>query len=174
MKINHKYYVNYEEVNNFEFKAFNKLVNVTQYEEHIIPEIPRIISLLNNDIDTRQAVIIVSEGIGTKTNMNSCLLSLQFQIAEEVKRNVWFENGIQSISFNKELTLFMTSNYRSQCSRYGQPNDEMMLKFIATLIKKELKHKIKNVEILCNVGNYHRREENWDFATNGKNSTFVN
>jgi hypothetical protein len=145
MEINHKFYSEYKETNDFTFGPYNKLVDVTQYEEHIIPNLEYITAILNKDPNTRQAVIIVSEGINTKTNMNSCLLSLQFQLAKEQN--------------NDGLTLFVTANYRSLCEKYGQPNDMIMLNYVATLIKNQLHYNIADVAITVNVGNYHKREE---------------
>lgn len=137
MRINHKYYVPFEPVIDFKFTKYNELVDCTPYEQHIIPDIPRVISLLMHDRNTRQAIIIVSEGIGTKTNMNSCLISIQWQVVDR--------------------TLVCTANYRSQCSVNGRPHDELMIKYLTTIIKDEFQ--IDDVLIECNVANYHKRTD---------------
>lgn len=151
MKINYKYNVPFEPVFDFAFAKYNELVDCTPYEQHIIPEIPRVISLLKQDKNTRQAIIVVSEGIRTNDNMNSCLISVQWQIVDK--------------------TLVCTANYRSQCQIFGQPNDEKMLKYLTTLVKGESPDKdsklryyhcygyIDDVLIEVNVANYHRRED---------------
>lgn len=139
-KINYHYKVRYKPVSEFEFKSFNKLVDVTTYEEPILSQFDNLIDKLLEDFSTRQAVILVNSGI---KNHNSCLLSLQFQLVDGV--------------------FILIANYRSQCELYGRPNDIIMLRYLATKLLEKLRDdlwpKKPYVRIFVNVGNYHRRTD---------------
>jgi len=57
MKINYQYKIPYAEVCCFGFKKCNDLVDLTPYRDLIMPYIPLVIKKLNENRETRQAVI---------------------------------------------------------------------------------------------------------------------
>lgn len=133
MKINYQYKIPYAEVCCFGFKKCNDLVDLTPYRDLILPYIPLVIKKLNENRETRQAVITLNKGVQSN-DLNTCLISLQFQIYNNI--------------------LYVTANFRSEHENLGLPYDKPMLLYIATIVKKGLKN-IRYVDITCNVGNYH-------------------
>jgi len=133
MKINYTYKIPYAEVCCFSFKKCNDLVDLTPYRDLIMPYIPLVIKKLNENRETRQAVITLNKGVQSD-DLNTCLISLQFQIYNNI--------------------LYLTANFRSENEDLGLPYDKPMLLYIATIVNKDLKN-IKYVDICVNVGNYH-------------------
>lgn len=125
--INHHYTIPYAEVDTFDWNT--KPIDITTYEERIVPKLPRIVRVLNKEYNNRQAVIVVNG----EENFMSCLLTLQFQKIDNI--------------------LYLIANYRSQCEVNGRPNDSIMLQFLATKVMKEVG--LNHFIIEVNVGNYH-------------------
>lgn len=130
--VNHTYKVEFQKTHSFEWKRYNSIVDLTEYEPKIVPILHLIAPLLIKQ--SRQVVIPVNS-----LEFNSCLLTLQFQLVDN--------------------TFYITANYRSQCAVNGKPNDENMLKYIATKVLEELEfwnpYEDYKVDITVQVGNFH-------------------
>lgn len=126
--INYTYRVKYTPTETFEFRRYNDTVDLTPYRDAILPKLSDAIQALVDNPSSRQVVINVN-----KPGFNTCLLTLQIQVYGGV--------------------IYLTGNYRSQCEVLGRPHDNLMLKYLATILSRTLE--IRFVKITCNVGNYH-------------------
>jgi thymidylate synthase len=126
--LNYHYTIYYKPLYHFDFVQYNSIVDETCYKQRVEPRLPNVISLLNRTPNSRQSVIITNDMFN-----NACLLSLQFQIANE--------------------RLVVIANFRSQCKVNGRPYDSMMLRYFATQVLRGLP--LKKFIIYVNVGNYH-------------------
>ena len=133
MKLNYTYKIPYTEVCCFAFKKCNDIVDLTPYRDLIIPYVPLVIKKLNELRETRQSIITLNQGISSN-DLNTCLISIQFQIYNNI--------------------LYVTANFRSEHEDLGVPYDKPMILYITTLVRKGL-NDIKDIDITCNVGNYH-------------------
>jgi len=131
LKINYHYTIPFKDVNHFKFQYYG--VDETEYEELLIPPLNKIISILQENSKSRQAVLVPHK----QFNNYSCLLSIQYQIIEE--------------------ELIVIANFRSQCSINGRPSDSLMIQYISNIIRKELG--LNKYKIYVNVGNYHYNPE---------------
>lgn len=127
-KINYHYSIPYKEVNVFEFKKYNDVVDLTSYYFLIIPRLLSLSEQLLKNPNSRQEVIVVHSLLN-----KTCLISLQFLIID------------------KELV--MIANYRSQCEKNGRPIDTQMLRYVATQVMRRLE--LERFKIYVNVGHYH-------------------
>jgi hypothetical protein len=109
------------------------------YASIIYKQLPAVIDLLKKDPTSRQGIIIVNSGI-SENETNTCLISIQFGI--DIVNNI----------------LYCTANYRSQDEIFGRPEDTKMILSIVDDVQKCLE-RFKNIDITCNVFNYHRRED---------------
>lgn len=130
-KINYHYSIPFKEVDSFEFKAYNPIVDETCYKYRIGTYLPNVIELLKDCPDSRQALITTHNNYN-----NACLSSLHFQIV------------------NKKLIVI--ANFRSQCKVNGRPYDTLMLQYISTKTMQALG--LKHYKVYVNVGNYHINE----------------
>ena len=126
--INRSYNIKFVPTDTFEFKKYNQAVDLTEYKAAILPKLSAAFRTLYTTPTSRQVVIIVNQ-----PDFNTCLLNLQFQLFAGV--------------------LYVTANYRSQCSVLGRPHDTQMLNYIATIMAKALNTRF--VKIKVHVGNYH-------------------
>lgn len=139
MKINYTYKIPFRPLNVYKWGPKGCRADTTSYEPVIWKQLPHIVDQLKADRSTRQAIIIVNSFDHEKDerDFNSCCISIQFQIMDEV--------------------LYVTANYRSQCEIYGRPGDSKMILYLTELINKAV-GRFKEVDITVNVGNYHRSE----------------
>lgn len=135
VKYNYTYKLTYTPGVKFTYNRKNMLISYAGYKNPIKRQIPIVIEQLKKDISTRQAVIIVNH---KNEEPNACLLNMQFQIYK--------------------TKMYVTVNFRSQCSYFGRPHDEQLIYSIIDEIKKEFKD-IRNVDICVHVANYHRRND---------------
>lgn len=134
MKLNYHYKIRFKKVYEFEFKRYNAIVDLTEYKDRIMPQLQSVCNKLYRDNSNRRAIIIVD----TNPKDRSCLTYIQFQIYK-----------------NK---LIVIANFRSQCKTNGRPVDSQMLRFISTIVMRELN--LEKYKIFVNVGNYHTNV-NW-------------
>jgi hypothetical protein len=133
--IDHQYNVKFvigeSEVNEFKFVKENSIVSYENYQD--LPKaIPLMSSYILEDASTRKACLTLN----SLTN-NSCFISCQFLIHKS--------------------TLNVLVNFRSQHANMGRPTDEMLIKYLTTLLLDRIKNKIeiKKVSIYVRVGDYH-------------------
>ena len=130
MMINHHYKLAYRYLNTFHFKQYNDKIGVKEYEPYIYAQLPDIIKKLNDNKNTRQAILIMNRG----NDFMSCLISIQFQI------------------FNSEL--YVTVNLRSQAREFMK-KDARLFCFCATRVLNNMDYLISKVNIDVYVGNFH-------------------
>lgn len=128
--INHQYSVEFKETLEFKFDVKNQIVDLTKYKV-LEDQISTLATLLNENPNTRQAVIVLA----TQNDL-SCLINLQYLIV----------NGHD---------LYCIANYRSQHITLGEPNDTQMLNYLTSLLLKKLSHNVDKINILVNVADYH-------------------
>lgn len=130
-KINYHYSIPFKEVDSFEFKVYNSIVDETCYKYRVGTYLNNIVAILKDNSDSRQALI------STHNNYNNaCLSSLHFQIVDK--------------------KLIVIANFRSQCKINGRPYDTLMLQYITTQTMRALS--LKRYKLYVNVGNYHINE----------------
>lgn len=137
MTLNFIYEIPWKTGTLFSFKNPKHLIDVSGYEEVIMPQIPEIVQILKDNALSRQAIINVNSR--HLNNFNSCLLYIQFQ---------------QTFSQNDKI-LHVTANYRSQCRVSGRPQDEEMLLYITDNVQRLLGRDFSNIYITVIVNNYH-------------------
>jgi thymidylate synthase len=130
MEINFKYKVKYVPNLDFEFLQYDEEIGVAAYKRPLMKEMYSVVKILKRNRHARTAVAQLFS-----QQFQSCLLTIQFQFVED--------------------KLYLTANYRSQAAVY-RARDEEMLSFLATHVLNSLNLEVKSeVEITCNVGNYH-------------------
>jgi len=128
--INHTYNIEFKFTEEFNYtKNENSLVSYDAYL-NMEYKVKHLTNILNIDINSRQAICF-GDGVSTY----SCLSSIQFLIV----------GG----------SLYTICNFRSQHSTLGRPSDELMIKFLVTSFMHKLNHYIEDIQIICNVADYH-------------------
>lgn len=128
--INYTYNIDWEFIPGF--KYFLHENNLVKYDAYLNMEYKakHASKIVNNDKNSRRA-IIYSDGIENP----ACLTSIQFLIVGK--------------------TLHVICNFRSQHEELGRPNDTKMINFIVTKFKENLNIPIKDIIIVCHIGDYH-------------------
>jgi hypothetical protein len=133
MKINHSYWVEFRARHNHRYEEYEPGIGTLDYKDRIEPQLHTVWEKLNENIQSRQAVITLN-----RPDFPACLISIQFQI--------------------QGTTLYVTCNFRSQATEYVQKDSRMILYWTTSILNK-LDHLITTVRISCNVGHYHTLAE---------------
>ena len=137
--INHHYSIPFIAPQNFKYTVYDGPIGVLSYQEPIERQLPLVINLLNTHPDTRQAVIVIN----SFPELNSCMISMQFQIVEKV-----IQKGIIGNQ------LYTIVNFRSQRECYKAKDSELIC-YVVNKVLEGLKKRIYNVTVDINVGNAH-------------------
>jgi len=129
MKMIYQYKLPYKLITEFKYLMYDNEIGVISYQKYITVQLPYVISTLNFNSSSRQALMTINN-----PGHMSCLISIQFQI-------------------NKGI-LYVTFNLRSQAVEYRK-YDEVLFNYIVSEVLKKIKVDVLSIDILVNVGNYH-------------------
>ena len=130
MEINFTYKAQYKPNFDYKFEQYDEEIGVEAYSIPLMNEMVYVLDKLRENHQSRTAVAQLYS-----QDFKSCLLTVQFQFVED--------------------KLFVTANYRSQAAIY-RARDEELLTYLATHVLTRLTLDVNSdVEITCNVGNYH-------------------
>ena len=130
MEINFTYKVPYKPNMGYEFTQYDDEIGVEAYKEPLMAEMEAVTKKLKENKHSRVAVAQLFS-----QEFKSCLLTIQFQFVDD--------------------KLVLIANYRSQAAVY-RARDEELMTYLASYVLNWLHLDLNSeVEIICNVGNYH-------------------